>query len=130
MKKQRDIYSVTDKLIGFLSGAFCGALCSVILSLIFALIFTVTSFSDSFIETAAYIVFAVSAFISGLISVIRLKKAGLVNGFISGICFFVLYAVFSIVFGSTSFFTVSTVVMLLISVVFNTLGGILAVNIR
>lgn len=130
MEKQRDIYSVTDKLIKISIGAFCGALCSVILSLLFAFIFTVTTFSDSFIVTASYIVFAVSAFVSGLISVIRLKKAGLVNGFISGICFFVLYAVFSLVFGSTPFFAVSTVIMLLLSIVFNTLGGILAVNIR
>ena len=86
-------YFFTDKLIGFLIGASGGALCSVILSLMFALLFTLTSFSDSFIVIISYVVFALSAFVSGLITVLKLKKAGLVNGFISGICYFVLYAV-------------------------------------
>ena len=130
MEKQHNTYLFTDKLIGFLIGASGGALCSVILSLMFAFIFTLTSFSDSFIVIISYVVFAISAFVSGLISVLKLKKAGLVNGFISGICYFVLYAVFSFVFGSNSIFAISTLLMLFISIIFNTLGGILAVNIR
>ena len=130
MEKQPNTYFFTDKLIGFLIGASGGALCSVILSLMFALLFTLTSFSDSFIVIISYVVFALSAFVSGLITVLKLKKAGLVNGFISGICYFVLYAVFSLVFGSNSIFAISTLLMLFISIIFNTLGGILAVNIR
>ena len=130
MEKQNSIYSVGDKAIRYLTGALCGAVVSVILSLIFALFFTLTPVSESFVSAAAYIVFSLSAFLCGLISVLRLRTAGLINGFISGTCFFVLYAVFSLVFGSGSLFSVSTLIMLVLSIIFSTLGGILAVNIR
>ena len=130
MEKQHDVFLSGDKVIGFLTGTLCGGICSVVLALIFALLFTFTAFSESFIVTASYIIFAVSSFVCGLISVLRLRTAGLVNGLISGICFFVLYAIFSLLFGASSFFSVSTVVMLVVSIILSTLGGILAVNIR
>lgn len=130
MEQQNDMYSIKHKLTSFILGALGGGVCAVVLSLIFALIFTYTSISDSFIDVVSYVIFAVSSFVCGFVSVMRLKTAGLINGLISGICFFALYAILSLIFGSASLICASKLIMLAICLIIGTTGGIFAVNIR
>jgi len=119
--------SFISKFRNFAVGVLFGLISCIVTVFLFSLIFSFTPVSETYIPLISVFVIAVSAFINGFVSVRLIDNAGLINGFISGIIFCVMFFSLSIILGNNSL-EISKLLYYIICIVLSTLGGITAIN--
>lgn len=97
--------------------------------LILAVALTYTNVSEDVINPTIIIITAISILMGSMLSAIKIRKNGLVNGGIIGGIYILLLYLISSVFSTNFTLTVGSIIMITVGIVFGILGGIIGVNI-
>ncbi len=109
-------------------GVLISLVTTFILLLIFAVILTYTGVSEAVMNPVIIVITAISILIGSSIGNIKIRKNGLINGaLIGGIYILIIYMISSILNWKFSL-NVQSIIMIVISMIFGVLGGIIGVN--
>ena len=111
-----------------LKGVIISIISTLIFLFIFSLILTYTNVSEKLINPFIIVVTAISIFIGSTIGNAKIQKNGLANGACVGLIYILaIYLVSSILNGHFTL-NIASIIMIVLSIVFGILGGIIAVN--
>ncbi len=129
MEKIENSDSKKDNIIRILKGSIFSIIISLILLLILSIILTYTNVSESIIPTAIIIISAFSIFIGSIISTMKIKKNGLLNGILVGTIYMLTIYLLSSINVTGFQINIKSIVMLIVSMIAGMIGGIIGVNI-
>lgn len=99
----------------------------VLLSITSAVMTSTGILNNTLLEVLLTVICSVSTFISGIVSSKIIKMKGLINGFVSGMLFYLLiFSAGLIMMDGT--ITLFTFLKLIVSILFGTIGGVVGVN--
>ncbi len=120
--------SGNENLKGIAKGVLISFCTTIIACLIFAVILTYTNISENTITPVIIMITAISIFIGSTIGNAKIQKNGLANGACVGLIYILaIYLVSSILNGHFTL-NIASIIMIVLSIVFGILGGIIAVN--
>lgn len=120
--------SGNENLKGIAKGVLISFCTTIIACLIFAVILTYTNISENTITPVIVMITAISIFIGSTIGNAKIQKNGLANGACVGLIYILaIYLVSSILNGHFTL-NIASIIMIVLSIVFGILGGIIAVN--
>lgn len=120
--------SGNENLKGIAKGVLISFCTTIIACLIFAVILTYTNISENTITPVIIMITAISIFIGSTVGNAKIQKNGLVNGACVGLIYILaIYLVSSILNGHFTL-NIASIIMIVLSIVFGILGGIIAVN--
>ena len=120
--------SGNENLKGIAKGVLISFCTTIIACLIFAVILTYTNISENTITPVIIMITAISIFIGSTIGNAKIQKNGLANGACVGLIYILaIYLVSSILNGHFTL-NIASIIMIVLSIVFGILGGILGVN--
>lgn len=120
--------SNNSNMKGIIKGVVISFIATIVLCLVFAMFLTFTNIQESTITPVIIIITGISIFIGSTIGNYKIQKNGLLNGALVGLIYIVtIYLISSILNG---YFTlnIASVIMIVLSILFGILGGIIAVN--
>ena len=120
--------SENKNLISIFKGVVISLVTTFILLIIFAAILTFTNIQENTISPVVIIITAVSLLIGSTIGNRKIEKNGLLNGAMVGLIYILfLYLISSILNGNFSL-NLASIIMIIVSIFFGILGGVVAVN--
>lgn len=120
--------SENKNLISIIKGVTISLIATFILLIIFAAILTYTNIQENTIAPVVIIITAVSLLIGSTIGNRKIQKNGLLNGAMVGLIYILfLYLISSILNGNFSL-NIASIIMIIVSIFFGILGGVVAVN--
>ncbi len=117
-----------NNLKGVIKGVVISYIFTIVMCLIYAIVLTYTNVQENTIPPVIIVITAISIFIGSTIGNYKIQKNGLLNGALVGLIYIVtIYLISSILNG---YFTlnIASVIMIVLSILFGILGGIIAVN--
>lgn len=111
-----------------LKGVGISLISTLILLIIFSIILTYTNIQENVINPVIMIITAISILIGSSIVNIKIKKNGLVNGALIGSIYIIVIYLISSILNWKFTINIQSVIMIVISVIFGILGGIIGVN--
>ncbi len=117
-----------NNLKGVIKGVIISYIFTIVMCLIYAIVLTYTNVQENTIPPVIIVITAISIFIGSTIGNYKIQKNGLLNGALVGLIYIVtIYLISSILNG---YFTlnIASVIMIVLSILFGILGGIIAVN--
>lgn len=120
--------SENKNLISIFKGVVISLVTTFILLIIFAAILTFTNIQENTISPVVIIITAVSLLIGSTMGNRKMEKNGLLNGAMVGLIYILfLYLISSILNGNFSL-NLASIIMIIVSIFFGILGGVVAVN--
>ena len=113
-----------------LKGVVLATVMAIMLLIVGAAVFTYTNISMTFINTVAGVVFYVCAFISGIISSVKLKVYGWMHGILSGCVYAIILFIINILSDGTGQNLYLSLLKIIFSAVAGGTGGIIGVNLH
>ena len=113
---------------GVIKGVVISYIFTIVMCLIYAVVLTYTNVQENTIPPVIIVITAVSIFIGSTMGNYKIQKNGLLNGALVGLIYIVtIYLISSILNG---YFTLNmaSIIMVVLSILFGILGGIIAVN--
>ena len=117
-----------QNVIRIAKGSIIAILMTLILLFIFSIILTYTGLQENCITPVIIVITAISILVGSSISTLKIKKNGLINGFIVGIIYFFVIYILSSVTGTGFAFNLNSIIMLISIIVSGMIGGIIGVN--
>lgn len=117
-----------NNLKGVIKGVVISYIFTIVMCLIYAIVLTYTNVQENTIPPVIIVITAISIFIGSTIGNYKIQKNGLLNGALVGLIYILtIYLISSILNG---YFTlnIASVIMIVLSILFGILGGIIAVN--
>ncbi len=111
-----------------MKGTGIALITTVLLLLIFSIILTYTNIDEKVINPVIMIVTAISILLGSSLGNIKIKKNGLINGGIIGALYIITIYLISSILNWKFSLNIQSIFMIIISIVFGILGGILGVN--
>lgn len=111
-----------------MKGTGIALITTVLLLLIFSIILTYTNIDEKVINPVIMIVTAISILLGSSLGNIKIKKNGLINGGIIGALYIITIYLISSILNWKFSLDIQSIFMIIISIVFGILGGILGVN--
>lgn len=122
MKTEKNIIKIILKGVGI------SFISTILFLIIFSLILSYTDISESVINPVIIVISGISILLGSSISIIKIKKNGLLNGGLIGFTYmFIIYLISSILnreFG----LTINSLIFILVGISCGILGGIIGVN--
>lgn len=112
----------------FLKGVGIAFIVTLIALVIFSLVLTYTNVSESVINPVIMIITGISILIGSSIGNSKIKKNGLLNGALIGVCYFIIIYLISSLLNWKFMLDLQSIVMIAIGIFFGILGGIIGVN--
>ena len=113
-----------------IKGGAISIICTVILLIGFALLLAYTSIPENTIIPVIIAICGISVVIGSIASSKKIKKQGLINGSLVGLIYiFVIYLLSSFVEGDFGV-NLTSIIMMVVTVTFGALGGIIGVNLK
>lgn len=120
--------SENKSIINILKGVGIALISTVILLIIFSIVLTYTNIQESVINPVIMIITAISILIGSSLGNIKIKKNGLINGGIIGVIYILLIYLISSILNWRFSLNMQSMIMIVVSIVFGILGGIIGVN--
>lgn len=111
-----------------LKGSIISLLITICLLFIASLIFTYTRLNENMIPLTVIIISASSIFFGSVISSKSIKKSGILNGMLVGAIYIITLYLFSSIFITGFSFNLKSIIMIVTSVLFGIIGGVVGVN--
>ena len=115
-------------LTNILKGVGISIITTVILLIIFSILLTYTNIQESVINPVIMIITAISILIGSSIGNIKIRKNGLINGGIIGAIYIIIIYLISSILNWRFSLNLQSIIMIITSVIFGILGGIIGVN--
>ena len=120
---------VANKMsIQFLKGVGIAFIVSLISLIIFSCILTYTDISEQVINPVIMVITGISILIGSSIGNSKIKKNGLLNGALVGICYFLIIYLISSLLNWNFILNLQSIIMIGIGMFFGVIGGIIGVN--
>ena len=122
--------NIPDKnnLKGIIKGVLISYIFTIIMCVIFAIILTYTNLQENAITPVIIIITAISIFVGSTIGNYKIQKNGLINGALVGFIYIVIIYLISSILNGYFTLNIASIIMIVLSILFGTLGGIIAVN--
>lgn len=118
----------SSNFINIVKGVLIAFVTTLVLLFIFSIILTYTNVSEQTITPVVIVITGVSILIGSTIGNHKIQKKGLINGGCVGLIYIItIYLISSILSGNFGL-NISSVIMIVVSIIFGILGGIIAVN--
>ena len=118
----------SSNFINIVKGVFIAFVTTLVLLFIFSIILTYTNVSEQTITPVVIVITGISILIGSTIGNHKIQKNGLINGGCVGLIYIItIYLISSILSGNFGL-NISSVIMIVVSIIFGILGGIIAVN--
>lgn len=117
-----------NSIINILKGVSISLITTVILLIIFSIILTYTNIQESVINPVIMVITAISILIGSSLGNIKIRKNGLINGGIIGAIYIITIYLISSILNWKFSLDIQSIIMIIISVIFGILGGIIGVN--
>lgn len=117
-----------NSIKNILTGVGISLISTLILLTIFSIILTYTNIQENVINPVIMIITAISILIGSSIVNIKIKKNGLINGALIGSIYIIVIYLISSTLNWKFTLNTQSVIMIVISVIFGILGGIIGVN--
>ena len=112
-------------------GVIISIICTLVLLFIFSIVLTYTNTNENTIPTVIIIITAISIFIGATLTAKAIKKNGIINGGIIALIYILLIYLGSSITSNTGFkLTMHSIIMIILSMAFGMIGGIIGVNSR
>lgn len=109
-------------------GVVISLISTCIMLLIFAILLTYTDINENLIDTVIIIITAISILIGSSIGNYKMKKNGLLNGAIIGMGYIITIYLISSILNWKFSLNFKSIIMIIITIFFGILGGIIGVN--
>ena len=109
-------------------GVVISLISTCIMLLIFAILLTYTDINESLIDTVIIVITAISILIGSSIGNYKMKKNGLLNGAIIGMGYIITIYLISSILNWKFSLNFKSIIMIMITIFFGILGGIIGVN--
>ena len=111
-------------------GSLLAIIITLILLFIYSSLLSFTNLSESTIMPVVIGISSISILIGSLISCLKIKKRGIINGMLVGLIYIIcIYLISSIVLMKFSL-NISSIIMLIIGMIMGIIGGIIGVNLK
>ena len=120
--------SENQNLISIFKGVLISFGTTFILLIIFAALLTYTNIQESVITPVIIVITAISLLIGSTIGNNRVQKNGLLNGAMVGLIYILLLYLISSILNGNFALNIASIIMIVVSMFFGTLGGVIAVN--
>ena len=127
MEEIKDKFFI-NSLFRIFKGVLISAIITLILLFIFSAILTYTNISENTINPAVLVITAISVLIGSMISSLKKKKNGFINGGIVGFIYFLILYLLSGILGNECSFSIYSIAFIIICILFGIIGGIIGVN--
>lgn len=112
-------------------GVIISIMSTLILLFIFSAVLTYTDVNENIIPTVVIIITTISIFIGTTLTTKAIKKNGIINGGIISLIYILLIYLSSSITSNVGFkLTMYSIIMIIVSILFGMIGGIIGVNTR
>lgn len=115
-------------IINIFKGVGISIITTIILLIIFSIILTYTNIQESVINPVIMVITAISILIGSSLGNIKIKRNGLINGGIIGAIYIISIYLISSILNWKFSLNIQSIIMIVISIIFGILGGIIGVN--
>lgn len=120
----------SKNMIRILKGSISAIILTIILLLIFATLLTYTEIKENTINPVIIVITGISILVGSSISTLKIKKNGLINGFLVGLIYIITIYLISSITGAGFKINLSSLIMILVSIIMGMIGGIIGVNLK
>lgn len=117
-----------NSIVNIIKGVGISLIVTVVLLIIFAIILTYTKIQENVINPVIMIITAISILIGSSLGNIKIKKNGLINGAVIGAIYVIFIYLISSLLNWKFMLNAQSIIMIVISILFGILGGIIGVN--
>lgn len=117
-----------NNLKGVIKGVVISYIFTIVMCLIYAIVLTYTNVQENTIPPVIIVITAISIFIGSTIGNYKIQKNGLLNGALVGLIYIVTIYLISSMLNGYFTLNIASVIMIVLSILFGILGGIIAVN--
>ena len=117
-----------NKVKTIVKGVLLGYIITIISLIIYSAILAYTNVSEKSIPLVLFIIGLASVFIASSLTVIKIKKSGLKNGGLIGLCYVMILYVLSSFYGVGFSLTKYSILTIILYIFLGMFGGIVGVN--
>ena len=117
-----------NKVKAIAKGVLLGYIITIISLIIYSAILAYTNVSEKSIPLVLFIIGLASVFIASSLTVIKIKKSGLKNGGLIGLCYVMILYVLSSFYGVGFSLTKYSILTIILYIFLGMFGGIVGVN--
>lgn len=120
----------SKNILRIVKGSITAIILTLILLLVFAMFLTYTDIKENTINPVIIVITGISILVGSSLSTLKIKKNGLINGFLVGLIYIItIYLISSI--ARTGFkLNLYSIIMMLVSTIMGMIGGIIGVNLK
>lgn len=118
----------SKNIIRIVKGSVTAIILTLLLLLIFAVLLTYTELKENTINPVVIVITGVSILVGSSISTLKIKKNGLVNGFLVGLIYIITIYFISSIAGAGFKINLYSIIMILVSIAMGMIGGVIGVN--
>ena len=118
----------SNNLTSILKGVAISLVTTFILLVIFAAILTFTNIQENAIVPVVIVITGVSLLIGSTIGNRKIRKNGLINGALVGLIYILILYLISSFLNGNFLLNMKSIIMIIVSIIFGILGGVIAVN--
>ncbi len=120
----------SKNMIRIVKGSISAIILTIILLLIFAILLTYTELKENTITPVIIVITGISILVGSSISTLKIKKNGLINGFLVGLIYIITIYLISSIVGKGFKINLYSTIMILVSIIMGMIGGIIGVNLK
>lgn len=117
-----------ENVIRIAKGSIIAIIFTMVALLIFAILLTYTDITENYMNPVIIASSSISILLGGMMSAIKIKKRGLINGMLVGLIYILTIYILSAITGSGFKFSTGTIIMIISSTIAGMIGGIIGVN--
>ena len=122
-------YNVSEKIVIYSIAVLVGALISFFALLLFAALCLYLDLQENYSFFVSGVCLAIGGFNSGFLSSKKLKKKGILNGFVCGMFLYLIVLIISLFFRESGV-TSNTLYRFLLTIIASMMGGVIGVNFK
>lgn len=115
-------------LINILKGVGTSLISTLIMLIIFSILLTYTNIQENVINPVIMIITSISILIGSSLGNVKIRKNGLINGGIIGAVYIITIYLISSILNWKFSLNLQSIIMIITSIIFGILGGIIGVN--
>ena len=118
----------SKNVTSILKGVAISLITTFILLVIFSAILTFTNVQENAIVPVVIVITGVSLLIGSTIGNRKIRKNGLINGALVGFIYILILYLISSILNGNFLLNMKSIIMIIVSIIFGILGGVIAVN--
>lgn len=120
----------SKNIIRIVKGSITAIILTLILLLVFAMILTYTDIKENTINPVIIVITGISILVGSSVSTLKIKKNGLINGFLVGLIYIITIYLISSITRTGFKLNLYSIIMILVSTIMGMIGGIIGVNLK